>query len=237
MIKEENNSIKHLTEDNGEDAEDEEDNKPSSARLKMNSNNANKVIPVVVKNKKSSEDSDSDDVISLSVRLLRNSNLGTSSSNCDDSGQKEPISKVQKGTHVGSNDSIKLLRPSTLLVKRPLDKTDSLQSSVKKSKLSDPAASINAKHVSVKSEPKVEEDDNDDIPFSQRMKKSATSGYRSSSLKKLTNVLKVNKAGPTSFKKRAKKLKKSGNSSEHSKSTKLLPSSGDGQKKMDYFDS
>ncbi|OIW20459.1 hypothetical protein TanjilG_11859 [Lupinus angustifolius] len=223
-VKEESNSIRHLIGDNSEDSEDE-DNRPLSARLKTNSNNANKEALAVVK--KFSEDFDDDDNdIPLSARL-KNSNLETSSSKYDDADPKKPISKVQKGLKVASSASIKQERPSTLSVKRPLDNKASLHSSIKKPKLSNPDALISAKPVPMKPEPKVEDDD--DVPISQRMKLSASSD-KSSSLKKSKNVTKVNKSG-SSFKKQAKKFKKSSNNSEYSKSTKLLPSSGDGQKK------
>ncbi|CAL0328076.1 unnamed protein product [Lupinus luteus] len=228
-VKVENSSVMRLTKDNCEDSEDELDNKPLSARLKVNSNNANKATLAVVK--RSSEDSDNvddDDDIPLSARL-KNYNVGTStSSKYDNSDRKKPISKVQKGPQDGSNASIKQERPSTLLVKRPLDNTDSLHSAIKKPKFSVLDASISDKKVPMKPEPKVEEeeDDDDDIPFSQRMKKLS----ESSSLKKSKNVIKVNKAG-LSFKKQATTFKKFSNNSEYSKSTKILPSSGDGQKK------
>nr|KYP42068.1 DNA topoisomerase 1 [Cajanus cajan] len=124
-------------------------------------------------------------------------------------------------------------KPSSLPAKRPLDNSNSLHPSVKKPKVSDPAASIKKKPIPVKHELKAEEDDDDDIPISQRLKKSSMSGDKSSSTKKvLSKVNKVNKSGSKPFKKQAKKtFKKAGKDSEYSKSTKLLPSSGDGQKK------
>jgi DNA topoisomerase-1 len=117
-----------------------------------------------------------------------------------------------------------------------------MNSSVKKSKVSDSAASIKTKQVTVKpSEIKTqEEDDDDNRPISSGFKKSAD---KPSTTKKIvTKVTKVNKSVSTSFKKQTKnkktnskqtknKSKKSGSGSEYSKSTKLLPSSGDGQKK------
>jgi len=230
-VKEENNSSKHGKEESCEDSGDEMDNIPLSARLKMKNDSAKKTTPVVVK--KSHEDSD-DDLPLSARRLPNNNNLGKSSNNNGGSDHKKPLSNVQKGQQHGSNVGIKQERPSTLPVKRPLDKTDSLYSSVKKSKLSDPAPSINAKQISVKSESKVAEedgdDDDDDVPLSQRMNKHATSVSKSSSVKKLTSVTKVNKAAAPSFKKKAN-FKKPGNKSEQFKSTKEPPSSGDGQKK------
>ncbi|CAK8570733.1 unnamed protein product [Lathyrus sativus] len=281
QVKEEKNSTKHLKEDKCEDSEDEVDNMPLSARMKMNNDNAKKATPVVVK--KSHDDSDDDDT-PLSARMSQNTNLGKSSSNYNAADQKKPFPKVMKGHQYGSNASIKQDRPSTLPVKRPLDKIDSSHFSVKKSKLSDPTPSINAKQTSLKSEPKVEDDDDDDdiplsvkrpldkidslhssgkksklsdptpsinakqtsvksepkvkddddddddIPLSQRMNKLATPVDKPTSLKKVTNVTKVNKVSAPSFKKKAN-FKKSGNKSEQFKSTKLTPSSGDGQKK------
>lgn len=227
-VKEEKN-IKNCTKD--EDSEDDDDHKPLSARLKVNSHHDNKTSPVVVK--KSSEDSeDDDDDIPLSVKINRNSNLATSSSNNDDS-DKKPISKVQKERQNGSGITIKQERASTLPVKRPIDNSNSLNSSMKKPKVSDSAASTKAKQVSGKSQPKIEDDDDDDVPISQRIKNSAKSAAKSVSIKKtVTKATKVNKSGTTSFKKQAKfKSKKSGSGSEYSKASKLLPSSGDGQKK------
>lgn len=195
-----------------EDSEDEEDNIPLSARMKVNNDNAKKATPNVLK--KSSDDDDDDDV-PLSARIFLN----------------KPLSKVQK---YGPNAIIKQERTSTLSVKRLLDKIDSLHSSCKKPKLSDQASSINAKQVSLKSELKVEEedddDDDDDIPLCQRMNKFVTLVDKSSSSKKLAKVNKLNKAAAPSFKKKAK-FKKSANKSVHSESTELLLSSDDGQKK------
>ncbi|KAL1362463.1 hypothetical protein HN51_010717 [Arachis hypogaea] len=218
-VKKETKSIKDSSKNYSEDSEDEEDNKPLSARLKVNSNH-NKATPVIIK--KSDDNSDSDDNVPLSTKINWNSNMGTSSSNYDNSDQKKPIPKVQKEPQNGSGASNK----------RPIDNSNSMNSSAKKSKISEPASSVKPKQSSMKVEPKVEDDD-DDVPISQRIKKSATSANKSSSIKQVTKITKVNKASTKSFKKQAKnkKLKKSGSGSEYSKSTKLLPSSGDGQKK------
>nr|XP_027192874.1 DNA topoisomerase 1 alpha-like isoform X2 [Cicer arietinum] len=147
--------------------------------------------------------------------------------NSEDEEDKIPLSVRMKM----NNDNAKQATPnvSTLSVKRPLDKLDSLHSSGKKAKLSDLASSINAKQISAKSEPHAEEEeDDDDIPLSLVMNNLATSvNNKSFSLKKFT---KVNK-GAAPFVKEKEKLKKS----EHFKSTKLLQSSGDGQKKWTTF--
>ncbi|CAJ2674474.1 DNA topoisomerase 1 alpha-like isoform X1 [Trifolium pratense] len=206
-VDEDNNSARPQ-EDRCEDSED--DSIPLSAMMKKNNDNAKKETPNVLK--KSYEDSDDDD-IPLSARLSQNI----------------PLSKVQKGQKYGSNAIIKQERTSTLSAKRLLDKSDSLHSSRKKSKPSDPTSSINAKQISVKSESKVEEEEAD-IPLCQRRNKLAALVDKSSSLKKLANVTKVNKGAAPSFKEKAK-FKKSSNKSEHFNSTKLQPSSDDGEKK------
>ncbi|RHN71155.1 putative DNA topoisomerase [Medicago truncatula] len=203
-VNEENNSTKHLKEDRCEDSEEEDSIPLSAIKMKMNNGNVKKATPDVLK--KSYEDSDDDD-IPLSARFPKNTNLGKYSCNFDDSNKQEMT--------------------SMLSVKRPLDKIDSLHSSGKKSKLSDPASSINAKQTTMKDAKAEEEEEDDDIPISRRRNKLVN---KSSSLKKLTNVTKVNKGAAPSFKKKSK-LKKSGNKSKHVKSTKLQSSSGDGQKK------
>jgi len=227
-VKVEPKSTEHSGKGLCEDSEDDEDDKPLSFRLK-NSNHNNKVTSVV---KKSYEDSDDDDDVPLAKKLPRSINLGTSS-NHDDS-DKKPISKIQKERQNGSGTSIKQDRPSPLPAKRPLDNSNSLQPSVKKPKVSASDASIKTKLVSEKRELKTEDDDDDDdMPISQRIKKQTITGDKSSSTKKvLTKVSKVNKSSSKPFKKQTKKIvKKSGGGSEYSKSSKLLPSSGDGQKK------
>ncbi|KAK4284925.1 hypothetical protein QN277_001692 [Acacia crassicarpa] len=224
-VKEEKPSVKQLPKENSKDSDDEEDDKPLSARLKMNSNHNSKAAPIV---KKPVEDSDDDDDLPLSARLSRNS--GTSGSGYDHSDQKKPLLKVHKSHQEGSSTSVKQEKLVTGSVKRPLDKTSSLNSSVKKPKLSDPASSAKIKQVFVKHESKVDDDD-DHIPISQRLAKSSASGNKSSSMKKIEKGVKVNKSGSALFKKQVKKMKKSGSKSEYSKSTKLLPSAGDGQKK------
>lgn len=227
-VKEEKDCIKRISKDNSEDSEDEEDNKPLSARLKMNSNHTSKATPVVKKpDEDSDDDDDDDDDLPLSSRIVRN--VGTPSSKNNNSDQKKHLLNIEHQD--GSSARIKLEKPSTVSVKRPLDKSNSLHSSAKKPKLSDPASSMKSKLVSVKPARKVVDDDDDHVPISQRLTKSSASGNKLLSTKKIEKSVKVNKAGSTSFKKQIKKSKKISNNSEYSKSTKLLPSSGDGQKK------
>ncbi|KAI9084304.1 hypothetical protein K1719_033646 [Acacia pycnantha] len=154
-VKEEKPFIKQLPRENSEDSDDEEDDKPLSARLKMNSNHNSKAAPIV---KKPVEDSDDDDDLPLSARLSRNE--GTSGSGYDHSDKKKPLLKVQKSHQEGSaSTSIKEEKLVTGSVKRPLDKTSSLNSSEKKPKLSDPASSTKIQQVFVKHESKVDDED------------------------------------------------------------------------------
>ncbi|KAI5674743.1 hypothetical protein M9H77_15107 [Catharanthus roseus] len=98
------------------------------------------------------------------------------------------------------------------------------QLSVKKPKLSSVTAPTNKKQASVKPEPKAEDDDDDHLPISQRIKKSPTSESKSSSIKKTTKVV------SSSVKKVNKKSKKVMKNSKYSKSSKVPPSSGEGKK-------
>ncbi|XP_058729523.1 DNA topoisomerase 1 alpha-like isoform X1 [Vicia villosa] len=214
-VKKQTKPVQHPTEGYCEDFEDDDDDgKPLSSTMKIKSNHGNKVVAPVV-NKKYSQDSDSND---------------------DD----KPISKVHKQRQNGFSTSNEQLKPSTLPVKRELENCDAPHSSAKKSKISDSTALIKkTKQVSVKCEIKAEEEeDDDDLPISHRFNKSPTLADKPSSTSKiLAKVTKVNKSGSTSFKKQIKnkqtknKSKKSSSGSEYSKSSKLLPSSGDGQKK------
>ncbi|KEH16475.1 putative DNA topoisomerase [Medicago truncatula] len=160
-VKNETKPIEHSSKGYCEDSEDDDDDKPLSSKWKIKSNHDNKVVaPVVIK--KSSQDSDDDDDdVPLSAKFLRKPNSRTS--------DKKPVSKVQKERQNGSSTSSKQQKSSTLPVKRELENCDSVHSSVKKSKVSDSAASIKTKQVSVKCELKAkeeEDDDDDKLPIS-----------------------------------------------------------------------
>ncbi|XP_059453179.1 DNA topoisomerase 1 alpha-like [Corylus avellana] len=227
-VKEEKSSVKYSSVENS----DSEDDKPLSARLKGNSNHTQKGFSKPVPNtspppvskitiKKSPEDSD--DEVPLSSRFPLKANVGTSSSKPYDSDDKKPLaSRIQQN---GSTSRDKQQKSSMVTSKRPLDKANSSeQSSVKKMKLSDGSAPVKIKQVSVKAEPKAADDDH--IPISQRMKKSFASDNKSSATKQ-----KPVKTVSTTFKKTANKSKKAVKNSKYIKSTKMTPSSGDGQKK------
>lgn len=210
------------------DSEDSEDDKPLSTRLKGNSNHASDglgkptlaiSLPPVSKNivRRQSEDSDDEP---LSSRFQVKSNAGTSGRKPYDADEKKPL--VSKNQYSGSIMTDKQQKP--LASKRPLDKNiSSDQSLTKKPKLLGSPTPMKNKQVAVKSELKAEDDDH--IPISQRMKSPASNN------KLPTTKNKVTKPVSSSFKKTTMKNKKTAKNSKYSKSTKLLPSSGDGQKK------
>ncbi|XP_022753078.1 DNA topoisomerase 1 alpha-like isoform X1 [Durio zibethinus] len=228
-VEEEKSPIKGITETN---SDDDDDLKPLSARLKGTSNQSNKgasnshtdqsqrLVPKI-EVKGSAEDPDDD--APLSARFNMKSNTGTSSSKPYDSDEKKPLaSKIQQN---GSTMKDKQQKSSMLPGKRPLDKgNSSYQSSAKKPKISDTPTTMKSLQVMVKAE-KADEDD-DHIPIAQRMKKSTPSDSKTSSMKQ-----KATKVVSSSFKKINKKSKKELKNSKYIKSTKVLPSSGDGQKK------
>ncbi|PPS13735.1 hypothetical protein GOBAR_AA06856 [Gossypium barbadense] len=165
---------------------------------------------------------DPDDDAPLSARFSTKSNTGTSSSKPYGSHEKKPLaSKIQQN---GSIMKVKQQKSSMLSDKRPLDKGNSSdQSYAKKPKISDTPTMMKTKQVTVKAE---KDDEDDHIPISQRIKKSVSSVSKASSVKQ-----KATKVVSSSFKKINKKSKKDMKKSKYSKSTKLSPSSGDGQKK------
>ncbi|PSR95541.1 DNA topoisomerase 1 beta like [Actinidia chinensis var. chinensis] len=232
-IKEEKQLIKTVTE-SCSDSEDSEDKKPLSSRLstslsKVNTNHANIKpntsslgSPPMTKPRVKHEDSD--DEVPLSSKFQAKSVSGPSTSKSSNFDEKKPIApKIQQNGSTMKDNQIK--KSSTVLNKRPLgDVNSSSQSSIKKPKLVDGSSPI-GKQSYVKAEPKVDDEDDDHIPISQRVKKTPTSGNRSSSaIKKVTKVV------SSSFKKTNKKSKKVVKNSKYSKSSKLPPSSGEGQK-------
>lgn len=215
--------------------EDSEDDKPLSSRLsaglsKGSSSDAKKAPSTSVPRSFPSpnprmKDEDSDDEKPLSSKIQFKSNAGASTSKSYDSDDNKPLaSKIQQnGSSVRDNQAGK---SNTLLNKRPPSEAKSSgQSSAKKPKLSDASTPINSKSVPVKKEIKPDDDENDHVPISQRMKKPAPSISKSSSVKQ-----KPTKVGSSSLKKPNKNSKKVMKKSKYSKSSKLPPGSGDGQK-------
>ncbi|KAF8409650.1 hypothetical protein HHK36_005728 [Tetracentron sinense] len=229
---------KHMNKPPVEPNSDSEDDKPLSLRLsagltKNNSHHVSKGLSsstpsssssakTKVRIKKPSEDFE-DEILLSSKKFLMKSGAGVAASKSYNSHEEKPLSsKCQQN---GTNKMDKqLVKSPKGLSKRPLGEANtSGQSSLKKLKLSDASVLTEVKQVSVKAERKA--DDDDHIPIAQRMKKSVISDNKSSSMKKTTT-----KVAPSSFKKITKKSKKVTKNSKYSKSTKLQPNSGEGQK-------
>ncbi|XVF77328.1 hypothetical protein PTKIN_Ptkin14bG0034300 [Pterospermum kingtungense] len=232
-VKQEKSPIKATTEtNNDDDDDDDDDSKPLSVRLKVLSNQGNKrestsstsqsqrLVPKI-EVKGSTEDPD--DETPLSARFNMKCNTGTSSKKPYDSVENKPLaSKIQPN---GSTMKDRQQKSSMLSGKRPLDKgNSSYQTSAKKPKISDTPTIVKPKQETVKEEKA--DDDDDHIPIAQRMKKSTPSNSKTSSMKQ-----KATKVVSSSFKKINKKSKKVMKNSKYIKSTKVSPSSGDGQKK------
>ncbi|KAM3395321.1 DNA topoisomerase 1 alpha [Capsicum galapagoense] len=216
--KESKQSVEPKSEPNDE-SEDSEDDKPLSARLpsglsKSSSIHANKMVgtSTSVQKARPPKKEDSDDEVPLASRFQMKSNAGASTSKFSNSEEVKP--KIRQNG----------LPSTTVLSKRPPGEVKSAaQASVKKPKLSDTSTPVSTKQASLKTEKKAEEeeeDDDDDVPISLRMKKPGASACKVSSGKKTIKVV------SPSMKKTKKKLKKT----KYSKSSRVQPSSGDGQK-------
>ncbi|KAF5949454.1 hypothetical protein HYC85_011447 [Camellia sinensis] len=190
------------------DSEDSEDDKPLISRLsaglsKQSSNHADRRpntsslgLPPVQKPRVKCEDSD--DEIPLSSKFQLKPNAGPSTSKSHDFDENKPKApKLQQNGSTMKDNRIK--KSSTVLNKRPVGEVkSSSQSPIKRPKLNDGSSPIVGKQVSVKAEKKVNDEDEDNVPISQRMKN--------------------------------KKSKKVVKKSKYSKSSKMLPGSGEGQK-------
>ncbi|KAE9456471.1 hypothetical protein C3L33_11550, partial [Rhododendron williamsianum] len=215
------------------DSEDSEDDKPLSFRLttglpKGNSNNADRKpnnSSVVSPSFQKVKHEDSDDEMPLSSRFLMKSVARPSTSKSSGYDDNKPMApKIQQNGSTVKDNQLKKSSPA--LNKRPLgDIKSSSQSSIKRPKLSEGYSPNVSKNVSMKVESKADDED-DNIPISQRLKKPAASGNKSSSTKQ--KVSKV--VSSSSFKKTSKKAKKGVKDSKYSKSSTVLPGSGEGQK-------
>nr|XP_043609444.1 DNA topoisomerase 1 alpha-like [Erigeron canadensis] len=173
---------------------------------------------------------DSDDNKPLTSMYTNKSSVGS------------PLTKkvYQNGSASRDNQSRDLV-----LNKRPADdKRSSVQSSAKKSKLSDSSTSANRKTVPLKAEIKSDDDeddeedddsdddsedddyeDEDEVPISQKIKKPAPSSSKSSCVQQ-----KAVKKNSSSVKQTNRSSKKDVKTSKYSKPSKVLPGSGEGQK-------
>ncbi|XP_043688381.1 DNA topoisomerase 1 alpha-like isoform X1 [Telopea speciosissima] len=231
---------KHQSQPNG-DPDDSDDDKPLSVRLattsatlpKSQSPNvlkgvsslvckSSQLVKAKVSIKKSDEDLEDD--IPLSSKFQLKPSGGTSSKYSYDSDEdNKPLSSKlqQNGSSKRDNEPLKCFKG---LNKRPLSEASSSgQSSIKKLKTSASPVPAKIGQVTVKAEARTDDDD-DNVPIAQRMKKAAPLNNKSISIKKSTKVVSA------SMKKMTKKSKKFAKNSKYSKSTKVPPSSGEGQK-------
>ncbi|KAK8501727.1 hypothetical protein V6N12_002463 [Hibiscus sabdariffa] len=191
VVKEEQSPIKGTTEI---DSDDDDDSQPLSVRLKGISSQGNKGVSTssnaqshwsVPKTEVKGSIEDPDDEAPLSARFNMKSSTGTSSPKPHGSVEKIPL--ASKTEQNGSTMKDKQEKSSMLSGKRPLDKGNSSdQSSAKKPKISDTPTAMKSKQVAVKAEK--DDEDDDHIPISQRMKKS-TPVSKTSMKQKATNVV------------------------------------------------
>ncbi|CAA0829184.1 DNA topoisomerase 1 [Striga hermonthica] len=210
-----------------EDSDDSDDDKPLSARLsasfsKVNANHVNtkKVSDSSTSSKqlKIPKPEDSDDEMPLSSRFQVKSNAGLSNRGSQNPVERKPLCRYEQNGSASTERN-----PSTNLKKRPGDEGKAAsESHLKKPKFSG-TSTHNCKETSGKAKI-MEEDDEDHIPISHRMKKSSSTDQKASALKKMTKPI------ATISKKTNMKPKKIINKSKFSKSFTVPPGSGGGQK-------
>ncbi|XP_073132102.1 DNA topoisomerase 1-like [Henckelia pumila] len=211
--------------DETNDSEDSGDDKPLSARFpasssKGNSNHAKQGPNTLASVQKNSlpKKEDSDDEKPLCAKFQVKSDVRVSTSRSNNSDERKPM--LTKPAQNGSRSTVhSQKKPSPIPKKRSLDfvKVES-GSSEKKPKLSDASTAV------PRAKPKVEDDDDDHVPISQRMKNQNSSEKKSFSVKKVTKSV---SALETKTNKKSKKIVKN---TKYSISSKVLPSSGEGQK-------
>ncbi|KAL1547675.1 DNA topoisomerase [Salvia divinorum] len=217
-------SLNESTSGPKEESEDSEDDKPLSARLhagrsKFNSGNADKGANVsnFGQTSKIPKSEDSDDEIPLSSKFRVKAVAGGSANRFSTS-EKKPLLP-----ECGQNGSVSTDRkPSAVLKKRNVHCAKPTDTSLKRPKLCETSTLHKNKESSVKAEME-EEDEEDHIPISQRIKKTAVAEKKSAPVKKFTKPT----TPITKFNKKPKKFIKN---SKYSESSKVHPSSGDGQK-------
>ncbi|CAL5008422.1 unnamed protein product [Urochloa decumbens] len=211
-----------------------DDDVPLSRKInssKVSSSSASKPVLQKTVAKVEQPDEDSDDEKPLASRLPTNAAPKRGGNVSEDSEDEKPLaarfSKVSGSGNLKSASSSKGLNNDANgprnLGKRPLDNSNKTSLALKKAKPSNVSTSA-----SVKRETKA--DDNDNIPLAQRLKIGESSKGKPSSAK---NVV---KKSPASVKKGIKKIKgkvktkKTMKNSQFSKTMKVPPGSGDGQK-------
>lgn len=228
-------------------ANDSDDDKPLSLKInstKTPSSSANKAIVLKTTPKIEQPGDDSEDDKPLASRLPTNAALKRGGNVSDDSEDEKPLAarfskvtgnasasissskdkvlsasiKASSSSKMSNNDA----STSRNSIKRPIDNNNQTSSALKKARPSDVSASA-----IVKREPKA--DDNDNVPLSQRLKM----GESSKSKPPAKNIV---KKSPSSLKKDNKKMKmklktkKTMKNSQFSKTMKVPPGSGGGQK-------
>ncbi|XP_064992062.1 DNA topoisomerase 1 isoform X2 [Musa acuminata AAA Group] len=219
-----------------EESNDSDDNKPLSSKISSiaacSTGGPSHVVklpqsakptshPSMKVNSNIKEDSDDSEDEKPLISRFQSKVFGGSSVKNPDSYQKS-LSPKLKFNASSKKEASKEIRPPKGGQKRALgDTKTSDSSSIKKVKVSETSFLVNVKNeVAVKKE--VKEDDNDHIPIAQRMKKSVSSNSTSTT----KNLLKKT----SSFKKDSKQMKKKMKDSKFSKTLKVPPGSGGGQK-------
>eukprot|EP00268_Persea_americana_P010540 TRINITY_DN142_c0_g1_i2.p1 TRINITY_DN142_c0_g1~~TRINITY_DN142_c0_g1_i2.p1 ORF type:complete len:980 (+),score=266.07 TRINITY_DN142_c0_g1_i2:396-3335(+) len=189
--------------------DDSEDEKPLSSKFSSKSGGAGASV-------KSSHDSDDDKPLSLK---LKQNGSGKGDPNCKQPSKSSILNKRPSSDVRSPPPSSSVKKPKLLAGSVP--NKIKVENEVKKEAKMDVPNKIKVEK-EVKKEAKMDDDD-DHIPISQRMKKSVSSDNRSSS-KKPTKVV------TSQLKKTNKKSKKITKASKYSKSLKVPPGSGGGQK-------
>ncbi|CAI9279853.1 unnamed protein product [Lactuca saligna] len=212
------------------DSEDSEDDKPLSSRISVvpNKPNSNHVKITPNPNPSSSQHPKPQvkhDEKPLSSKFTSKPSIGPFIRKHDDSDDDKPLSsRVNQNGSASRDNQIK--KPNLGLNKRPPnEERSSSQPLVKKPKLSDsysPTPIIRKPEVKPEAESS-DDDENDHVPISQRIKNQSPSSSKSASVKK---VMKVTSSSSKTFKKSKKVEKKS----KYSKPSKVPPGSGEGQK-------
>lgn len=222
------NALNESTSGPKEETEDSEDDKPLSVRLlagrsKFNSGNGNKGSNAsnFGQTSKIPKSEDSDDEMPLSSKFRVKPAAGVPANRSSTSGEKKPLL-----AECGQNGSASTERkPSTILKKRNVDSVKPTDASpLKRPKLSETSTLHKNKESSIKAEMKEEDDDDDHVPISQRIKKTAVAEKKSAPVKKM---IKPTAPITKKFNKKPKKIIKN---SKYSESSKVPPSSGEGQK-------
>ncbi|XP_051148681.1 DNA topoisomerase 1 alpha-like isoform X2 [Andrographis paniculata] len=208
--------------------DDSDDDRPLSARLsagapKVNSNHGTNGLNASPLKQESDvpKSEDSDDELPLSSKFQVKSNSGVSTSGrALKSEDKKPLL-----TKSDQNGSVLAEKKVLSNVKKRLSDgvAPAGHSFVKKVKLADTPSSTKIKEASAKAEVKAEDED-DDLPISHRVKKPVTSEKKPSSSKI------VSKPSSSSVKKSNQVTKKIVKDNNYSKSLKVPPGSGEGQK-------